>query len=255
MRRPDPPIASGRARRIPAIWRWSLVADSDIATGRLLGRVLPAEGFRVGTAGSAKAVLQCVASNRPDAIVLGGDLPDMTAFELIARLHASAGPPLLMLIAGTRDDMVRALDAGAGDCMPKPFLVGELAARLRKLVRRRLMNQGFVTSIRTETLDIDCVRWRVCLRGVEIRLSAREYAVMRMLVEDIGKVVSIADLLSRVWWSRPAATAWPIRPVVRNLRRKLDLGAGSPVRLLSVQQLGYRLVVPSHAVAGGGDGP
>jgi DNA-binding response OmpR family regulator len=249
MRRPDLPGASVRGRRIPAVWRWSLVADSDIATGRLLGRLLPTEGFRVGMVGSAEAVLECVTKNRPDVIVLGGDLPDMTAFELIARLDASVGPPLLMLIAGSKDDMVKALNAGAGDCMPKPFMVGELAARLRKLVRRRLMNQGFVTSIRTDTLDVDCVLWRVRVRGVEVRLSAREQAVMRMLIEDIGNVVSISDLLAQVWGPRPRK-AWPIRPVVGNLRRKLGLGPDGPVRLLSVQQVGYRLVAPAYATTG-----
>lgn len=246
MRKPDLPGAPGQARRIPAVWRWSLVADNDVSTGRLLGRTLPFEGFRVGMVGSAAAVLECVASNRPDAIVLGSDLPDMKAFDLIARLDAGVGPPLLMLMAGTQDDRVRALNAGAGDCMPKPFLVGELAARLRKLVRRRLMNQGDVTGIHTDTLDVDCVLWRVRVRGIEVRLSDREQAVMRMLIEDIGNVVSIDDLLARIWGSRAAATAWPIRPVVRSLRRKLGLGPDGPVRLLSVQQVGYRLVVPGH---------
>lgn len=241
-----------RERRSPAVWRWSLVADSDPTTGQLLGRVLPSEGFRVGTTGSAKAVLDCVANSRPDVIVLGGDLPDMKAFELISRLDACDGPPLLMLMVGSKDDMVRALDAGAGDCMPKPFMAGELAARLRKLVRRRLMNQGFVTSIHTDTLDLDCVLWRVRLRGVDVRLSAREHAVMRMLIEDIGNVVSIGDLLARIWNARPAATPWPIRSVVRNLRRKLGLTADSPVRLLSVPQVGYRLIVPGYAMAEAG---
>ena len=249
MRRPDFPGASVRDRRIPAVWRWSLVADNDIATGRLLGRVLPPEGFRVGTVGSAEAVLECVANNRPDVIVLGGNLPDMTAFDLIARLDASVGPPLLMLMAGLKEDVVNALNAGAGDCMPKPFMVGELAARLRKLVRRRMMNQGYLTSIRTDTLDVDCVLWRVRVRGVEVRLSAREHAVMRMLIEDIGNVVSIGDLLARIWDSRPVSTPWPIRSVVQNLRRKLGLGTGGAVRLLSVQQIGYRLVVSGNAMA------
>ena len=250
MREPDLPGTPARARRIPVVRRWSLVADHDVSTARLLGRALPSEGFRVGTVESAAAVLECVAHNRPDAIVLGSDLPDMKAFDLISRLDAGAGPPLLMLLAAASDgDVVRALDAGAGDCMRKPFMVGELAARLRKLVRRRLMNQGFVTGIRTGVLDVDCVLWRVRVCGIEIRLSASEHAVMRMLVEDVGNVVSTNDLLGRVGGSSPSS-AWPLRPVVQSLRRKLGLVSGGPVRLLSVQQVGYRLVVPDHRGAG-----
>ncbi len=177
-------------------------------------------------------------------IVLGDDMPDMTALDIVTELQAEGAPPLLLLLSdATENDVTRALDAGAADCMRKPFLVGELAARLRKLVRQRLVRHGILPDIRTDTLEIDVVRWRISVRGVEIKLSKRERAVLRLLVEAAGHVVSTEELCREVWNEVPRRGDGRVRPVVRNLRRKLDLKPGGAVRLLSEVQVGYRLVV------------
>ena len=244
--RADQTGAAGRPRRTQPAWRTSLVADSDVAIGRLLGRDLLQEGFGVELEYTGQAVLDHVRGGRPDTVIVGGDLPDMTALDLVGRLCANPGPPLMVLLDAQDADVVQVLDAGADDCMRKPILVGELAARLRKLVRRHLQNQNVPTVIRTATLELDCVLWRVRTHGVEVRLSVKEQAALRMLVEGAGTVVSNRDLLARLWGSPDLSPAGRIASVVRNLRRKLGLTADGPVRLLAVPQVGYRLVVSTE---------
>ena len=237
-----------RTRHRRAVWRSVLVADTDIATGRYLGRTLPAEGFAVKLAGSGAALLDLVETTRPDAIVLGASLPDMTALDVIATLQSMMGPPLLMLLpTPIPRDVAMILDAGADDCLSKPFLLRELAARLRRLVRRRLLWRGMPSHIRTATLDLDIVRWRACVHGEEVRLSRTEQAVLKMLVEGKGEVVLYTDLLSTVWGSSVKPAGHRIRPVVRNLRHKLKLTYDGAVRLLAEPQFGYRLVIAEEA--------
>ncbi len=237
--------APRKPRRIHPVWRTSLVADADVAIGRLLGRDLLPEGFGVKVEYTGQAVLDHVSGDRPDAVILGSDLPDMTALDLVGRLNAKPGPPLLVLLEAHEGNMVQVLDAGADDCMRKPILVGELAARLRKLVRRHLQNQGVPTVIRTETLELDCVLWRARVRGAEVRLSAKETVALRMLVEGMGNVVSHRDTLARLWGSPNLSPSGRIGSIVRNLRQKLELTAEGTVQLLAVPQVGYRLVVPA----------
>ena len=237
--------APGKPRRTPSAWRTTLIADTDVAIGRLLGRYLPLEGFQVKLAHGGQAVLNQIAANCPDTIVLGSILPDMTALELVRSLRFIPGPPRLVLLEAT-DSVVEMLDAGADDCMRKPIIVAELAARLRKLIRRHLETEGVPLFIRTDELELDCVLWRVRRRGVEVVLSAKEQAALQMLVEKIGGVVSNQDLLARLWGSSDLTAPGRTASLIRRLRRKLGLTAESAVRLLSVSQVGYRLVAPDH---------
>lgn len=236
------------ARRPRVAWRSSLVADIDVATGRLLSRDLPCEGFEVEVATTAAAVLSQITDDFPDTIVLGSDLPDMNAFDLIGLLHARSAPPLLMLLTNPAEaTVVEAFGAGALDCMTKPFLVAELGARLRRLVRRRLIAQGRPTSIRGGPLDIDVVRWRALVNGVDAGLTAKEHALLRILLEDQGNVVSYRALLARIWGIDESSSKGRIKPLVRNLRRKLALTLDGAVQLLAEPQIGYRLVVAGAA--------
>lgn len=235
--------APGRSRHTSSVWRTSLIADTDVAVGRLLGRYLPAEGFKVELVHTGQAVLDQIAEDCPDTIVLGGDLPDMTALELVRSLRSIPGPPRLVLLEAT-DGVVEMLDAGADDCMRKPIIVAELGARLRKLIRQNLETQGVPPLIRTDELELDCVRWRVRRRGVEVVLSAKELAALQMLVEKVGGVVSNQDLLARLWGSSDLVSSGRTASLIHNLRRKLGLTTKSAVRVLSVSQVGYRLVAP-----------
>lgn len=238
--------APGKSRRTRPVRRTSLVADTDVAVGRLLGRYLPLEGFQVKLAHTGQAVLDQIVGDRPDTIVIGSDLPDMTALELVRSLRSMPGPSCLVLLEATDGGVVEMLDAGADDCMRKPIIVAELAARLRKLIRQHLENQGVPAVIRTDELELDCVLWRIKRRGVEVVLSVKEHAALRMLVENVGSVVSNRDLLAQLWGSADLSSSGRTSSLIHNLRHKLGLTTESAVRVLSVSQVGYRLVVLVH---------
>jgi two-component system KDP operon response regulator KdpE len=222
--------------------RCALVADADPGIGRLLGRDLPAQGFSVTLGKSGAAVLSQAISAPPDTVIIGSDMPDVPALDLVRAVHRQAGLPVLALLNDARGAaVVEALDAGADDCIGKPFLVKELAARLRKLVRRALTHRGLPITVRSGALEIDCVRWRVLLSGDEVALSTREHTILRLLVEAGGKVVSTREMLLRLWGTDQLDQARRVRQVVRRLRGKLGMTLESAVRIQAEPQKGYRL--------------
>jgi two-component system KDP operon response regulator KdpE len=228
-----------------------VVADSDPAIGRLLSRDLPIEGFSVGLVRSGEEVLAQIGVDRPDVVVIGDDLPDMSAMTLISKLHHDVDLRSLLLMTDfNADSATAALDAGADDCMAKPFLVGELAARLRKIVRRALTQHGVPAMIQTDLLEIDCVRWQVRLRGRIVPLSWKEYALLRMLIEKSGHVVRTSDMLLKIWGIRRPVGSDHVRLTVQRLRRKLELAQSAGVHIVAEPKIGYRLCLPSGSVGG-----
>lgn len=245
------PAGCGGAGRPLRAWRRTLVADSDPAIGRLLRRRLPVHGFSVELGGSGASVLSQVAVDRPDTVVVGSDLPDIPALDLVRILHRDPDLPLLVLLADpAAAAVIEALDAGADDCIGKPFLVGELAARLRKLVRRALIEHGLPTMIRSEALEIDCVRWHVRLGGRDVALSAKEHVILRMLVEEAGNVVGTRELLQRSWGTDRLDRTERVRRLVGRLRSKLGMTANSAICIQAEPQIGYRLRLPSGSSVG-----
>jgi DNA-binding response OmpR family regulator len=240
---------AGRQPARCVAWRRILVADTDPAIGRLLARFLPAEGFRAEPAHTASAILAATEDDRPDIVVIGSDLADMTCLDLVRALHLLSGPPRLVLVP-QGGDAVALLDAGADDCLAKPFLLGELAARLRRLVRRDLAERGLPPVIRAGGLEIDCVRWHIRRGGNEVVLSAHEHAALCLLLEQAGTVVSARAILRRVWGMTDGGAAGAggrigrVRRLVAALRRKLGGTPQESLRIQAEQQEGYRLTLP-----------
>lgn len=232
--------------------RWVFLVDADPGVTRLLRRELPSQGFCVEPGGSSDAMRHRSIASRPDAIVIGSDLSDMPAIDLVRALRRADAPPVLVLLARTSDEAIaEALDAGADDCMSKPFLIGEMGARLRRLVRRALVRRGVPAAVKAGSLEIDCVRWHVRLGGSDVRLSASECAMLRMLIEKAGAVVETADarrslqaVLSFPGERTPGDQA--VRRLVGRLRRKLELAPNGVLRIETLPQLGYRLCLPAQ---------
>jgi two-component system KDP operon response regulator KdpE len=237
-----PPVAAGRS---------ALVADSDPGVGRLLGRDLPAQGFSVTLSELGSAVLSEIASSRPDAVIIGGGMADRSFLELVRAVHRPTGPPVLALLSNAKAAaVIEVLDAGADDCMGKPFLVEELAARLRKLVRQTLVEHGLPPLIRSGALEIDCVRWHVRLGGRDVALSAKENTILRMLVEEAGKVISTREMLRHIWGNDRLDRAGRVRQLVGRLRGKLGMTPDNPVYIRTEPQGGYRLLLPPNPAGG-----
>ena len=222
-----------------------MIADPDPAIVRYLGRRLPAEGFSVRVDENLESLQSSKAVFRPDVVILGADLPNGRAICLTKAIATSGGPPVFLLLTDSSPAAaVEVLDAGATDCMLKPFLIGELAARLRKLVRQDLARRGISAGVRAEGLDIDFVRWRVHVNDVDVVLTQKEQTVLRLLVLEAGNVVSTRSIFENIWGYDLPPDSKKLNSIVGGLRRKLGLQPGMGIQLIAEAQLGYRLVLP-----------
>jgi two-component system, OmpR family, KDP operon response regulator KdpE len=220
-----------------------LVVDDEPPIRKLLRLGLRAQGCEVLEAANAKAALELL-ERGPDVVVLDLGLPDMHGFDLLRRMRAEhEGLPIIVL--SSRDDeagKVEALDLGADDYVTKPFGMEELAARMRAALRHQLQVQGERPIFRLDDLSVDLVRRIVKLGDKEIKLSPKEYDLLRLLVQHAGKVLTHKFLLTNIW--EGDADAQNLRVYVRQLRQKIEADPERPRYLLTETGIGYRLRAP-----------
>ena len=221
-----------------------LVVDDEPPIRRFLRTGLSAQGYQVFEAedgASARTVLQ---RNSIDVLVLDLGLPDADGFDIIKQLR-DANSPLPIIVLSSRADeagKVRALDFGADDYVTKPFGMDELLARLRAALRHRLQRQGERPIFRLGDLAVDLVRRVVTVRDEEVRLTPREYDLLRALVAHAGKVLTHRALMHEVWGGQTDVTY--LRIYIRTLRQKLEADRDRPQLILTEQGVGYRLKAP-----------
>jgi len=180
----------------------------------------------------------------PDLIVLDLGLPDMQGHELLRTMRArNDSVPIVVL--SSRDDeagKVQALDSGADDYVTKPFGMDELLARMRAALRHQLQTHGERPIFRVGDLSVDLVRRIVKLGDKDIKLSPKEYELLRMLVQHAGKVLTHKFLLSQLW--DDLTDAQYLRVYVRQLRQKIEADPERPHYILTETGIGYRLRAP-----------
>ena len=218
-----------------------VVEDSqDIAD--LIRLFLEKDGHDVTTLASGGDALRRARSDRPDLVVLDLMLPGLDGLHVCQALRADAATaavPIIMLTArGEESDRVRGLELGADDYVTKPFSPRELAARVAALLRRVDRPQPAVAVLTYGPLSIDSDRHRVLLGGREVRLTAKEFLLLRYLVEHRGRVLSRDLLLTDVWGYQYTGGTRTVDVHVRRLREKLPALAGA---IATVKQFGYRL--------------
>jgi two-component system KDP operon response regulator KdpE len=226
--------------RLPRI----LIVDDEPQIRRFLRAGLPPQGYDYIEAGNAAEALAAHARDKPDAIILDLGLPDRDGFAVIAEVRARALTPILVLSA--RDDVqgkVRALELGADDYVTKPFDMEELLARLKAALRHGLQAAGEAPIFRSGKLSVDLVSRRVSLSGEEMRLTPKEYSLLRHLVTHAGKVVTHQQLLHAVWGPAHTEDVQYLRVLMRQLRGKLGPDAGESQLIATEAGVGYRLLV------------
>jgi two-component system KDP operon response regulator KdpE len=219
-----------------------LIVDDEPAIRRLLRSSLQANDYRTVEAENGRAALEAVAREKPDIIILDLGLPDLDGIEVIRTVRAGSAVPIVVL--SSRDDergKVAALDLGADDYVTKPFGVEELIARLRTALRHRLQEQGERPLFRSGDLAVDLVRRIVTVKGEEVKLSPREYDILRLLVAHAGKVLTHKMILRELWG--PTADVQYLRVYIRQLRQKLEQDPERPQHILTETGVGYRLRV------------
>lgn len=218
-----------------------LIVDDESPIRKLLRVGLASEGYAVIEASNAREAVSLLESEKPDLVLLDLGLPDADGHALLTNWRRD-GLTLPILILSSRVDeagIVQALEEGADDYVTKPFGMRELAARMRVALRHKLQQQGEKPVFQTGDLSVDLVRRIVRLGEAEIRLSPKEYDILRLLVQHAGKVLTHQYILSHVWG--PAADVQYLRIYVRQLRQKIEKSPDQPQYILTETGVGYRL--------------
>jgi two-component system KDP operon response regulator KdpE len=221
-----------------------LIVDDEHSIRRYLRVVLGAQGFVVLEAADGREALDSVLAKRPDLIILDLGLPDIDGVEVTRRLREWSQTPIIILsVREAEEDKIAALDAGADDYLVKPFGTGELLARIRVLLRR----QGGGADepvLRAGPLMMDLTRRAVAVGEREITLTPTEYDLLRVLMQNPGRVMTHRQLLDTVWGKAYDTEAHLLRVNISNLRRKLEPDPSKPDFIRNEPGVGYRLVSP-----------
>ena len=219
-----------------------LVIDDEVQIRRLLKITLEASGIAVLEADTGRIGLEEAARAHPDAIILDLGLPDMSGLEVLKQLREWSKVPVLVLtVLAAESDKVAALDTGADDYLTKPFGSAELLARLRAILRR-IPEENEPASIKFGDIEINLAARMVKKAGVEVRLTAKEYAMLRLLVIHRGKVVTHGLMLRELWGPKAEENTHYLRVHMTHIRQKLETEPHKPRHLRTESGIGYRLV-------------
>jgi two-component system KDP operon response regulator KdpE len=216
-----------------------LVIDDEAQMHRFLKPALESAGYEVERADTAAQGLRLAGGRAPDAVLLDLGLPDMDGQEVLQRLRAFSEVPVLVLSARDREaEKIAALDGGADDYLEKPFSVGELLARLRACLRRRLAQQGSPPVYSVRTLSVDLLKHEVRVADAAVALSRREFDLLAMLARNPGRVMTHRQLLTGVWGPAHVEDVQYLRVYIGQLRQKLGDAADL---IMTEPGIGYRL--------------
>ncbi|HVA14891.1 MAG TPA: response regulator transcription factor [Stellaceae bacterium] len=219
-----------------------LVVDDEPAIRRLLKTSLGAEGYEVAEAATGEAGWTEFGRVKPDLVLLDLGLPDIDGREVIRRIRGAGLVPIIVLsIRSDERGKVEALDLGADDYVSKPVGMDELNARVRAALRHRLQQEGAEPIFQSGDLAVDLVRRHITVKGVDVKLSPKEYDLLRLLVMHAGKVLTHSHIMREVWGA--ATDVQYLRIYVRQLRHKLEPDPARPSLILTEAGVGYRLTV------------
>ena len=220
-----------------------LVVDDEPPIRKLLRLGLNAQGYQTLDAPNAKTALDLLAQ-KPDLIILDLGLPDMLGHDLLRTIRARNDRVPIVVLSSRGDEAgkVQALDLGADDYVTKPFGMDELLARMRAALRHQLQTQGERPIFRVGDLSVDLVRRLVKVGNREVKLSPKEYELLRVLVQHAGKVLTHKFLLRELW--DDLTDAQYLRVYVRQIRQKIEPDPERPQYILTETGIGYRLRAP-----------
>jgi len=225
-----------------------LLVDDEQQILRALKPALIAAGYAVTTAETGNEALSHLAGEICDVVILDLGLPDMDGKEVIARIREWSEAPILVLSARDLEhEKIAALDLGADDFINKPFGVGELLARIRAALRGRERRFSANAVFRSGDLEVNFASRQVRLLGDEVRLTPREYDLLKTLARYGGRVVTHRQLIAAVWGPAAQVDTQFVRVLVAQLRQKIEEEPSTPRILLTEPGVGYRLTPEDEA--------
>jgi two-component system KDP operon response regulator KdpE len=222
----------------------ALIIDDEVQIRRLLRVALEAADYNVHEAEAGQQGLAEAAYRRPDVILLDLGLPDLDGLMVLKRLREWSETPVLILSVRDGDeDKVAALDAGADDYVTKPFSTVELLARLRAAQRKARPAEAEPV-FHAGTLTVDLADRRVTRGSHEIKLTATEYALLRLFVRHAGRVLTHRQILREVWGPNSEEHRQYLRVYVTHLRQKIETEPAKPTLIKTEPGIGYRFAAP-----------
>jgi two-component system KDP operon response regulator KdpE len=222
-----------------------MIVDDETPIRKLLRMGLGTQGYDVLEAANGKIALELLAQN-PALIILDLGLPDIQGHDLLRMIRGrnDSVPIVVLSSRGDEAGKVQALDLGADDYLTKPFGMDELLARMRAALRHQLQIHGERPVFRSGDLSVDLVRRIVKVGGKDVKLSPKEYDLLRILVQHAGKVLTHKFLLGELW--DQLTDAQYLRVYVRQLRQKIEVDPERPQFVLTETGIGYRLRAPDE---------
>ena len=220
-----------------------LIVEDEHAIRRFLRTALEADGLRVYEAETLQRGLLEAATRKPDLIILDLGLPDGDGIDFIRDLRQWSAIPVIVLSARSEEsDKIAALDAGADDCLSKPFGIGELQARLRVALRRHASGASPEPVVHFSNVKVDIAARLVHRGDEEIHLTPIEFRLLAVLLNNAGKVLTQRQLLNQVWGPNAVEHSHYLRIYMGHLRQKLELDPARPRHFLTETGIGYRFM-------------
>ncbi len=216
--------------------------DRSILTG--VRDNLEMEGFEVFCAETGEAAIEAARKKKPDLVVLDLMLPDMSGFDILKRLRDEGSDAYVVVLTAKKEeiDKVRGLNLGADDYVTKPFSLIEFLARIKAVLRRGPLKDEGIRKCRFADVDVDFVKFEARKKGKEIKLTPREFHILKYLAENPGKVVTRNELLGKVWGYRNFPATRTVDNHIMRLRKLVESNPSNPRFILSVRGVGYKFV-------------
>ena len=221
-----------------------LVVDDDPQIRRVMKATLVGHSYEVIEARTGEDALEILPKESPNLILLDMNMPGMGGIETCRAIRAGSDTPVIILsVRNTEKDKVAALDAGADDYVTKPFGIEELLARIRAALRRSSADEE-LHAFQSPGLEIDFESRRVHARGADVRLTPKEFELLRYLVAHAGKPVTHRELLQAVWGPDYGDEPEYLRVFINQVRKKIEANPAKPTYIVTVPWVGYRFVAP-----------
>ena len=221
-----------------------LVVDDDPQIRRVMKATLVGHSYEVIEARTGEEALETMPREQPNLILLDMNMPGIGGLETCRAIRAGSDTPVIILsVRNTEKDKVAALDAGADDYVTKPFGIEELLARIRAALRRS-SPEGGPRAFQSSGLEIDFETRRVHARGADVRLTPKEFELLRYLVAHTGKPVTHRELLQAVWGPDYGDEPEYLRVFINQVRKKIEANPAKPKFILTVPWVGYQFVEP-----------
>jgi two-component system KDP operon response regulator KdpE len=226
-----------------------LVVDDDPQIRRVMRVTLTGQGYEVDDVKNGEAALEKIRDERFDLVLLDMNMPGMGGIETCRAIRGQSEIAIVMLtVRDTESDKVEALDAGADDYITKPYNAAELLARIRAGLRRTPWTHGPTGRLTIGSVEVDFdTRHVTAARGRNVRLTPKEFELLRYFVAHANKVLPHRELLQAVWGPDYGDQVDYLRVFVNQLRKKIEAKPSTPAFLLTEPWVGYRLQLPSES--------